>query len=208
MNLKKYGEKIMEKISRKVSCKDRLPSKCGYYYTGKDILYYYKFNNSFCRHPNGTKKRYTKPEYWYEEVDLKQAFEEAFKIEFIDNAKERYEKALNKLNLLLNQSFECWSEDAIKGYKTLAATVEHSILPIAAGLEKQTMKKVYREIKPENTKGYYNYTRLPRKLKKRIKKVCGIHYQKDINASLWYYLGIVNPKHINNLISKIVTNTL
>lgn len=50
---------------------------------------------------------------------------------------------------------------------------------------------------------YYNYTRLPKKLKKKVKKACGIHIQKDINSSLWYYLGIINLKHRDNIISEI-----
>jgi hypothetical protein len=50
--------------------------------------------------------------------------------------------------------------------------------------------------------GYYNYKRISRKLKKKVKRICGIHIQKDINSSLWYYLGIINERLRDYLISK------
>lgn len=53
------------------------------------------------------------------------------------------------------------------------------------------------------SRGYYNYPRLPRKLKKRMKRISGIHYQKFINNSFWYYQTLINPRHIQNIINKI-----
>jgi hypothetical protein len=51
-----------------------------------------------------------------------------------------------------------------------------------------------------NISPYYQHKRIPRKLKKKVKKICGIHLQKDINVNLWYYLGKTNPKHRDYLI--------
>ena len=131
----------MEKLLRKVKCDERLPEKEGCYIS---ILVDGRIYN--VKYPEQTTRVFKVGEiltlnipieYWYEEVEVdSESLTDKFKTPKL-LAKERYEKALNKLNDLLNQSFEGWSEDAIKGYKTLAATVEYNILSIAAGLNEE-----------------------------------------------------------------------
>lgn len=41
---------------------------------------------------------------------------------------------------------------------------------------------------------YYESTRIPRKLKKKVKKYCGVHWNNPTNGQrLWYYLDKINP---------------
>ena len=53
-------------------------------------------------------------------------------------------------------------------------------------------------------KGYFKNTRIPRKLKKKVKKVCKLFWDNlDNGQRLWFYLGKVNSRHRDLLISKI-----
>lgn len=50
-----------------------------------------------------------------------------------------------------------------------------------------------------------NYTRIPRKLKKKVKKICGCHWSTlTINKRLWYYLSYTNPKLHQQIINKTI----
>ena len=123
----------MEKILRKVSCKDRLPEKETKYICvdSKGYLSFYNFNLGF-----GQENIY-KYDYWYEEIDLdelitleKQKYltelAEKYK-EVIPNdlqlylAKERYEKAI--------RAYQNWDTENDIHFTIFTA------LKIAAGLE-------------------------------------------------------------------------
>lgn len=49
--------------------------------------------------------------------------------------------------------------------------------------------------------GYYNGRRIPRKLKKKVKKYMGVHWEGFTNGQrLWSYLDESNPEHKKMLI--------
>lgn len=51
---------------------------------------------------------------------------------------------------------------------------------------------------------YENNIKIPRKLKKKVKHFCGIHYNSLTNGQrLWYYMGSINPNYRNFLIKEI-----
>jgi hypothetical protein len=55
----------------------------------------------------------------------------------------------------------------------------------------------------EKLSPYYNINRIPRKLKKKVKKFCGIHwYNLDNNQRMWYCLE-TKPKYKWRIILKI-----
>lgn len=57
---------------------------------------------------------------------------------------------------------------------------------------------------PKILSSFYNFKRLPRKLKKRIKGYFWISQtDKDINVILWYLLEFNNPDYKRFLIKKI-----
>jgi hypothetical protein len=62
---------------------------------------------------------------------------------------------------------------------------------------------------PEIISPFYSVKKIPRKLKKRAKKFCSIHwYGLHNNQRLWYYLEKKNPNYKRFLIKKICeTNT-
>lgn len=54
---------------------------------------------------------------------------------------------------------------------------------------------------------FYGEEKLPRKLKKKVKKFCGIHWGGLTNGQrLWYYLEKSNPNYKSFLIKKICEN--
>lgn len=57
---------------------------------------------------------------------------------------------------------------------------------------------------PKRLSPYYDATRIPRKLKKKVKVFCWISWDGlDNGQRLWYYLGKVNPDYKRFLIGKI-----
>ncbi len=51
---------------------------------------------------------------------------------------------------------------------------------------------------------FYNVTRIPRKLKKKVKSFCNVHYKTlDINQCLWFYLEESNPDYKRFLLKMI-----
>ena len=87
----------MEKVLRKVNDKD--PTITGWYLTDIGKIFYTTEFNHFFKNSLNLEKLY--PEFWYEEVSVKKAFEDYYAIQDLHNfderqlAKERYEKALN-----------------------------------------------------------------------------------------------------------------
>lgn len=58
---------------------------------------------------------------------------------------------------------------------------------------------------PKNISPFYENTRIPRKLKKGVKKFCGVHYKTiDVGQRLWYYLEALNPNYKRFIIKKIL----
>ena len=54
---------------------------------------------------------------------------------------------------------------------------------------------------------FYGETKIPRKLKKKVKNFCGIHYDGLTNGQrLWYYLEKSNPNYKRFLIKRICEN--
>jgi hypothetical protein len=59
-------------------------------------------------------------------------------------------------------------------------------------------------IAPETISPFYGKTRIPRKLKKKVKQWCGLSWKGNNNgARLWYYLENSNPNYKQFLIKKI-----
>ena len=57
---------------------------------------------------------------------------------------------------------------------------------------------------PEIISPFYGNIRIPRKLKKKVKKWSGVHWNELTNGQrLWYYLEKTNPKYRDFIISKI-----
>jgi hypothetical protein len=51
---------------------------------------------------------------------------------------------------------------------------------------------------------YKNVKRIPRKLKKRIKAYCWVHWSSLTNEQrMWYYLGKINPKFKSFLLMEL-----
>lgn len=56
------------------------------------------------------------------------------------------------------------------------------------------------------SKNKFHCNKLPRKLKKKVKHYCGVHYDTStINENYWYYLEL-NPNYKRFLIKKICDN--
>lgn len=111
----------MEKILRKVSCKDRYPKEQKYYYTDKGELLYHKTHNYFIDSRRNIID-VTDVEFWYEEIeldDLKCNFKEMFSTSKLF-AQQRYQKALNYLKNYISPKYDNEMNKALK---------------IAAGLE-------------------------------------------------------------------------
>ena len=54
---------------------------------------------------------------------------------------------------------------------------------------------------------YKSDIKIPRKLKKKVKKYCCIHYQGMTNGQrLWHYMGKSNNKYKDFLITKVCEN--
>lgn len=54
---------------------------------------------------------------------------------------------------------------------------------------------------------FYGNIRIPRKLKKKVKKFCGVHYKNLKNGQiLWFYLDHVNLNYKRFLIKHIIEN--
>ena len=63
--------------------------------------------------------------------------------------------------------------------------------------------------KHKNSEGFYNDKRLPRKLKKKMKKYCGIHWDLlSLGQRQWMYLGYVNQDYRRFLIKMICNGNL
>lgn len=57
---------------------------------------------------------------------------------------------------------------------------------------------------PEIFSPMYEDTKIPRKLKKKVKKVCGIHWNLCTNSQrLWIYLGETNNNYKRYIIKQI-----
>jgi hypothetical protein len=57
---------------------------------------------------------------------------------------------------------------------------------------------------PKRISPFYNVTRIPRKLKKKVKAFCWVHWEDlDNGKRLWYYLDKINPNYKRFLIKKI-----
>lgn len=57
---------------------------------------------------------------------------------------------------------------------------------------------------PSNISPFYKGRRIPRKLKKKVKRFCGIHWNGLTNGQrLWYYLEKSNPNYKRFLIKQI-----
>ena len=57
---------------------------------------------------------------------------------------------------------------------------------------------------PKRISPFYDATRIPRKLKKKVKAFCWIHWNGlDNGQRLWYYLEKVNPNYKRYLIKKV-----
>jgi len=57
---------------------------------------------------------------------------------------------------------------------------------------------------PEILSPFYNVKRIPRKLKRKVKKFCSVHWHGlTNNERLWHYLEKQNPAYKQFLISKI-----
>lgn len=49
---------------------------------------------------------------------------------------------------------------------------------------------------PKQISPFYNFNKIPRKLKKKIKLFCGVHYKSlTINQKLWWYLEKKNIRY-------------
>ena len=59
---------------------------------------------------------------------------------------------------------------------------------------------------PVNISPFYNSNdRIHRKLKKRVKKYCGVHWKNINNGQrLWFYLDHKNPNYKRFIINKII----
>lgn len=58
---------------------------------------------------------------------------------------------------------------------------------------------------PKTLSHFFNVNRIPRKMKKNVKKNCGSSYDLlDVNQKLWYSLGKSNPNYKIFLI-KLIT---
>ena len=55
---------------------------------------------------------------------------------------------------------------------------------------------------PKRISPFYTHKRIPRKLKKKVKKYCGVHYG-SANESLWQYMEKDNREYKWFLISKM-----
>jgi len=55
---------------------------------------------------------------------------------------------------------------------------------------------------PKRISPFYTHKRIPRKLKKKVKKYCGVDYG-EVNSSLWQYMEKDNLEYKWFLISKI-----
>lgn len=61
---------------------------------------------------------------------------------------------------------------------------------------------------PKVISPFYNYVRMPRKLKKKINKMLinKTLHDNDINVKMWYCLSYTNIEYRNFIISKICQN--
>ena len=61
---------------------------------------------------------------------------------------------------------------------------------------------------PVNLSPFFNDNiRIPRKLKKKVKQFCGIHYKNLTNGQrLWYYMEVSNKNYKTFLIKMICKN--
>lgn len=58
---------------------------------------------------------------------------------------------------------------------------------------------------PKTVSPFYGDIRIPRKLKKQVKKFCGISWESNSNAAcLWYYMEKTNPNYKRFLIKEII----
>jgi len=55
---------------------------------------------------------------------------------------------------------------------------------------------------PKRISPFYTHKRIPRKLKKKVKKYCGIHFG-EVNSSLCQYMGKDNLEYKQFLIHRI-----
>ncbi len=122
----------MEKILRKVSCKDRLPKEAEEYFvlmpsTSKRLLYFLKENAGGVWYSTANELKL--PEYWYEEVDvceledykvMEWTLQTALALDTIA-AKERYEKSVN---FLQNLSYMVVGMSDIKKALKIASGIE------------------------------------------------------------------------------------
>jgi hypothetical protein len=62
-----------------------------------------------------------------------------------------------------------------------------------------------RFVTPKRLSPFYNEVKIPRKLKKKVKKFCGVSWGNLTNSQrLWYYLEFSNPTYKKFLITKII----
>jgi len=63
-------------------------------------------------------------------------------------------------------------------------------------------------ISPKRISPFYNdYIKIPRKLKNKVKRFCGVHWEGLTNGQrLWHYLGKNNPDYKRYLIKMICSN--
>ena len=60
---------------------------------------------------------------------------------------------------------------------------------------------------PKRISPFYDDNKIPRKLKKKVKCFCGIHYKGLTNGQrLWYYMENSNPDYKRYLIKMICTS--
>lgn len=58
--------------------------------------------------------------------------------------------------------------------------------------------------KPTKLSPFYGDVRIPRKLKKEIKKYCGIHFgSNSVGQNMWHYLDKRNPEYKKFLIKSL-----
>jgi len=70
-------------------------------------------------------------------------------------------------------------------------------------MEYNTLEKHFTA--PNKTSYSFNYKRIPRKLKKKNKKILNGRYEfLDMNQKLWFILGITNPNYKKFLIKQII----
>ena len=69
-------------------------------------------------------------------------------------------------------------------------------------IEYDDLDKYFTE--PKKLSPLYGDCRIPRKIKNKVKKFCGFHWDNLSNGQrLWYYLGYVNPNYTRFFIKKM-----